>query len=122
MENRDIYELEKLMWNAAKNRDKESFLTVVSEEAVMVCGGYRCTGKEYAEIIAEFDCKAYEIDHFEIVNEDCNSTQVHYVIDLTVEDLRNSDFAGKFHVTTTWNKKEDKWKVVFNMDQKIVGD
>ena len=34
--------LEKRMWEAAKNRDAERFLEIVSPEAVMVCGGYRC--------------------------------------------------------------------------------
>lgn len=43
-----IYHLEMKLWEAAKNRDSQAFLKVVSETAVMVCGGYRCTGKEYA--------------------------------------------------------------------------
>ena len=30
--------------------------------AGMVCGGTRCTGAEYAEIIADFDCAAFEIE------------------------------------------------------------
>lgn len=45
----EIYTLEKRMWDAAKNRDCKAFLELVSEDAVMVCGGYRCTGKEYSE-------------------------------------------------------------------------
>lgn len=34
-----IYELEVRMWEAAKHRDPEAFLEVVSPDAVMVCGG-----------------------------------------------------------------------------------
>ena len=56
-----IYHLEMKLWEAAKNRNSQAFLEVVSETAVMVCGGYRCTGKEYAEIIALFDCESYTI-------------------------------------------------------------
>ena len=43
-----IYELEVRMWEAAKHRDPEAFLEVVSPDAVMVCGGQRCAGAEYA--------------------------------------------------------------------------
>lgn len=114
-----IYELEISMWEAAKNRNSADFLKVVDENAVMVCGGERCTGKEYAEIVAMFDCKAYDIEHFEIVNKDENSWQVHYLIHVEVNDEKNYDFAGTFHVTTTWKYKDDEWKVVFNMDQRV---
>ena len=50
-----ILELEEKMWRAAQARDKAAFLELVDVNAVMVCGGTRCTGAEYAEIIADFD-------------------------------------------------------------------
>ena len=37
-----------------------------------------------------------------------------------MNDEKNSDLAGKFHITTTWKKDKNAWKVVFNMDQRIV--
>lgn len=46
------------------------------------------------------------------------SIQVHYVIDVEVNENKNLDFAGKFHITTTWNRRFDKWMVVFNMDKR----
>lgn len=117
--NRDkIYDMEVKLWESARNRDSKAFLEVVSDNAVMVCGGYRCTGKEYAQIIAMFDCESYSIDHFEIVNETDDSVQVHYVIHIEVKDEANQDLAGVFHVTTTWKKINDMWKAVFNMDQR----
>ena len=61
----EIYKLEVSMWEAAKARNSKAFLDVVSDDAVMVCGGYRCSGKEYSEIVAMFDCKKYTIEHFE---------------------------------------------------------
>lgn len=117
----EIYKLEVSMWEAAKARNSKAFLDVVSDDAVMVCGGYRCSGKEYSEIVAMFDCKKYTIEHFEIVNQDVASIQVHYVIDLEVNDEANSDLAGRFHITTTWKNDKDVWKVVFNMDQRLMG-
>ena len=116
----EIYELEVAMWEAAKGRDSKAFLNLVCEDAVMVCGGYRCTGKEYAEIISYFDCKSYSLHHFEVVNEDSGSIQVHYVLTLEVHDEKNMDLAGTFHITTTWRYIDETWKVVFNMDQRII--
>lgn len=114
-----VYEMETAMWEAAKNRNSLEFLNVVAEDAVMVCGGRRCSGREYADIVFMFDCKSYRIEHFEVVNEDERSVQVHYVIHLEVNDERNSDLAGTFHITTTWADVGEVWKVVFNMDQRM---
>ena len=91
-----IQALEIQMWEAARNRDKEAFLNIVSEDAVMICGGYRCTGAEYAQIIEEFDCKDYMISDFEVVAEDNDLIQVHYMITTTVNDEANKDLAGTF--------------------------
>lgn len=54
--------LENQMWEAAKNKDAGGFMEIVDPEAAMVCGGYRCTGKEYAEVISNFDYKSYLMD------------------------------------------------------------
>ena len=40
-----IRELEEKMWRAAQARDKAAFLELVDVNAVMVCGGTRCTGR-----------------------------------------------------------------------------
>lgn len=114
-----IYELEKAMWEAAKSRNSEKYLEIVSEEAVMICGGFRCSGREYAAIIGEFDCKSYTIECFEIVCEDENIVQTSYIVTVEVSDERNADLAGKFRVTTTWKRMDDGWKAVFNMDRQI---
>lgn len=114
-----IFSLEQQMWDAAKNRDREAFLQVVSKSAVMVCGGYRCSGREYAEIIAEFDCKEYDIQDFEIAAMAPGMVQVRYQITLAVNDPQNADLAGTFQITTTWQRDGEGWKAVFNMDQRV---
>ncbi|MBQ8010418.1 MAG: nuclear transport factor 2 family protein [Oscillospiraceae bacterium] len=119
MNQNEAITLEHRMWKAAQNRDAAAFLEIVSPEAVMVCGGFRCTGKDYAEIIRMFDCKSYEIQEFEIVHEDAVSFQVHYLLKMEVEDVQNSDLAGTFHITTTWHCTDGVWRVVFNMDQRL---
>ncbi len=116
----DIMSYEVLMWEAAKSRDKNAFLQLVQQDAVMVCGGFRCSGAEYAEIIREFDLAEYEITGFETVSETPELCQVHYVITTHVADERNRDLAGKFHITSTWKKTNEAWKLIFNMDQRIM--
>jgi len=111
--------LEHGMWEAARNRDAERFLQLVSPEAIMVCGGFRCTGREYSEIIRAFDCKCYRIENFETVHETDDSVQVHYVLSMEVEREENRDLAGTFHITTTWKRTDGSWKVIFNMDQRV---
>lgn len=114
-----IRELEEKMWRAAQARDKAAFLELVDENAVMVCGGFRCTGAEYAEIIREFDCASFEIEGFETVCETPDMVQVHYIITTKAEKPENSDIAGKFHITSTWKRTDGNWKLVYNMDRNI---
>lgn len=116
-----IKHLETMMWEAAKNRDSEAFLKLVDENAIMICGGFRCSGYEYAQIIKDFDCKSYIISDFETVSQSESSITVHYVIETTVNSEQNKDLAGKFHITSTWEKKESGYKLVFNMDSRITG-
>ena len=115
-----IQELEVKMWNAAKNRDAETFLEVVDEKAVMVCGGFRCGGAEYAQIIKEFDVAKYTISNYEVVAESEEFCQIYYVIEIAVADRKNADLEGVFHITSTWKRMDDNWKLVFNMDSRIL--
>lgn len=71
-----IRELEEKMWKAAQARDRAAFLELVDVNAVMVCGGFRCTGAEYAEIIAEFDCASFEIEGLR--NSRCGSSTLYH--------------------------------------------
>lgn len=111
--------LEDSMWQCALNCDSEGFLEIVSEKAVMICGGYRCLGNEYSQFIKEGITSSYEFLAFEIIYEDENIIQVHYVIDVKPKDKNQADCAGKFHVTSTWKKINDKYMLIFNMDSKI---
>lgn len=114
-----IRELEEKMWRAAQARDKAAFLELVDEKAVMACGGFRCSGADYAEIISEFDCASFEIEGFETVCEAPGMVQVHYVITTAAEKPENTDLAGRFHITSTWLERDGKWKLAFNMDRRI---
>ena len=112
-------ELEERLWQAIQNRDAKAFPELVNEDAVMVRGGYRYTGAEYAGIIKDFNCKSYQIDRFEIVCNTAECVQTHYIVTLEAEEDSDQDLAGKFHITTSWRKKDGIWKVAFYMDRRI---
>lgn len=122
MQMNEIYELERKMWNAAVSGDKSAFLDIVSQTAVMVCGGYRCTGAEYAGFIDDFGVAAYEISDFEMTAESDDMTAVHYIVKTQADRPESVDMAGKFHVASVWKKTDGKWRLVFNMDSRIMGE
>ena len=112
---------ENQMWQAAKEGNKQEFEKFVSADAVMVCGGYRCTGEQYAEFVSDFGISDFEITDFEVVNKTDKTVQVHYIVKTTADAPENSDLAGTFHVTSTWEKRNGEWILVFNMDSRIMG-
>lgn len=109
------------MWEAAKRQNSEDFLKLIDENAIMVCGGFRCSGYEYSQIINNFDIDAYKMTDFEIIYETNNICQIHYMIETKVACEENKDLEGLFHITSTWKKINDKWKLIFNMDSRIMG-
>jgi len=115
-----IYELENKMWQSARDKNKSEFAKLVSADAVMVCGGYRCTGAEYAEFVSDFGISNFEITNFEVVHETDKAMQVHYIVKTTADAPENADLAGIFHVTSTWENRGGKWVLVFNMDSRIM--
>lgn len=114
-----IKDLEIKIWEAASRQDAKAFLELVCEDAVMVCGGYRCSGKEYGDIITQFDLASYEIKSYETIVATDSIVQNHYVITTKVREQRNQDLEGSFHITSTWEKFEKQWKLVYNMDSRI---
>ena len=122
MQMNEINELERKMWNAAVSGDRAAFLDVVSQSAVMICGGYRCTGAEYAGFITDFGVAAYEISDFEMTAQSDDMAAVHYIVTTEADRPESSDMAGKFHVASVWKKSDGKWQLVFNMDSRIMGE
>jgi len=117
-----VINLEKQMWQAALAGDKDAFCRLVADDAVMVCGGFRCSGAEYAGFIENFGISSYEITFHEVVCETDDSVQLHYVLLTTTDSPENADLAGLFHVTSTWKRIGDEWQLIFNMDSRIFAD
>lgn len=115
-----IFEKEYDMWNAANNRDVAAFKKLVADDAVMICGGYRCLGVEYAEYIKDFYINGYEIKNKEVIFSNEEAVQIHYVIDVKTEIPEYADLGGTFHVVSLWKRMNNQWKLNFNMDSRII--
>ena len=115
-----IFEKEYEMWNAASNRDVVRFKKLVAEDAIMICGGYRCLGAEYAEYIKDFYITGYEIKNEEVIFSSEEAVQIHYVIEVKTELPETDDFGGVFHVVSLWRLMNNVWKLSFNMDSRII--
>ena len=114
-----FYELETQMWDSALSGNSEDFFKLVSSEAVTVCGGYRCSGAEYGEMIKDFGISSFEISNFEVTAENDGLASVHYIVKTYADSPENADLAGTFHVASVWEKQDNEWKLVFNMDSRI---
>jgi hypothetical protein len=115
-----IYEKESTMWKAAINRDVQAFKELVAEEAIMICGGYRCLGEEYANYIKDFYIDGYEIKNLEVIYSSEDAVQIHYVIDVKTSIQEAADLSGTFHVVSLWKREKQQWKLYFNMDSRIL--
>lgn len=119
MENEAV-QLEYKMWEAVLHRDAAGFKALVLPDAVMICGGYRCLGSAYADLIADFHISGYNISCMEAIHlSDCAVT-LHYVIRTQAEDSAAQDLAGLFHVVSIWKREADAWRLILNMDSRIV--
>ena len=108
------------MWKAASNQDEGAFKKLVADDAIMICGGYRCLGAEYAEFIKDFKINGYKIENEEVIFSSEEAIQIHYVIDVKSELPEAAELSGVFHVVSLWRKKNDLWKLCFNMDSRIL--
>lgn len=86
----------------------------------MDCGEFRCTGKEYAEIIMKFDVASFDVHDYETIFCSENLVQNHYIVETKVKEERNKDLEGIFHVASTWTKQNQDWKLIYNMDSRIM--
>lgn len=114
-----IKELEISMWKTVVNNDINQFFKLVSKDAIMVCGGYRCSGEEYSQFIPHFKSIKYDILNYETILITNDIVQNHYVITTSTDNQESVDLCGTFHITSTWKKINSNWILMFNMDSRI---
>lgn len=117
-----IFEKEYDMWEAASKRDDAAFRELVADDAIMICGGYRCLGAEYAEYIKDFYINGYEIKNKEVIFSSEEAVQIYYVIDVKTELPETADLGGVFHVVSLWKMENNRWILHFNMDSRIINE
>ena len=115
-----IFRKEYDMWKAASKRDVVAFKELVGDDAIMICGGYRCLGAEYAEYIKDFYISGYKITNEEVIYSSEEAVQIHYVIDIETELPEAADLGGVFHIVSLWKMENYQWKLYFNMDSRII--
>lgn len=116
---KEIIKLEHTMWEAALHQDTKAFQKLVLPDAVMVCGGYRCLGSEYAGYIADFSISGYHIGNMEVIHCGEQEITLHYTIHTETTDPCAQDLAGHFHIVSMWKKTGDTWNLFFNMDSRM---
>lgn len=109
---------EKEMWDAVVAHDVRAFKQLVSANAVMICGGLKCSGLEYAGFVSDFNISAADIHEMTVTYADENSVHLHYVVATSVDGPGN-DLSGKFYVTSLWARTQGRWALIFNMDSRI---
>ena len=112
--------LEHEMWEAGLRRDGGAFRRLISPNAVMICGGYRCGGSEYAEMVADFSISEYAIEQMEVVSASRDEVILHYLLRVAVDNSRDADLAGLFHVISVWKCAGGSWNLILNIDARIV--
>ena len=117
-----IFEKEHALWKAASNRDVAAYKELVADDAIMICGGYRCLGLEYSEYIKDFYINGYVIKNEEVIFLTEEAVQIHYVIEVKAGLPETSDLGGVFHVISLWKKQNNIWKLYFNIDSRIITD
>lgn len=111
-----IKHLEVQMWEAFSSGDSNSFHELVSNEAIMICGGFRESGYEYSNIVAQIRLDKYEISDFVVKLISQDSALTNYIVEVQCPD---ESISGLFRVSSLWINNGDKWELVFNQDTKL---
>lgn len=109
---------EKEMWDAVITHNVPAFKQLVSADAVMLCGGLKCSGLEYAGFVSDFNINAADIHGMTVTYADDDCVHLHYIVATSVDGADN-DLFGKFYVTSFWTRTQDGWTLIFNMDSRI---
>ena len=112
----EILKIENDMYKALLGGNKAQFQEIVDESALMVCGGYKETGKIYSGYVGSIKLKAYEIKEFEIKEIASDVILSNYIVNI---DSFDPNFTGDYRVSSLWKKVNGKFTLHFNQDIKI---
>ena len=114
-----VKELEYRMWEAFACGDASSFRTLVSEDAMMICGGLRESGLTYAQIVEQVKLDRYSIRDFVVKRVTSDTVLTNYIV---VVECPDTDISGTFRVSSLWVQNDNEWRLLFNQDTKLYGE
>lgn len=109
--------MEKKMWEAFASGNSALFGKIVSADAMMICGGFKESGAEYARIVENVNLSNYELSEFDVKVINSNVVLTNYIVKVDGQDYT---LAGTFRVSSLWINEDGNWKVVFNQDSNLV--
>lgn len=107
--------LENEFWEAARDKCAEKLLELISDNAVVISGGLRYSGRDYADHIRSAGVSDFSVHGFETVVLTDELRQNHYIVSIAASSENNA-ISGSFHITSTWKYFGGSWKLVFGMD------
>lgn len=110
---RQEYEL----WEAARCLNTAAINKYLGPQTNVICNDYLCSGEEYVLTIPVYELSQYTIEGYEAVSISPEVIQNYYQVYLTTADLEQEKAC---HVTSTWRKFMEGWKIVFHMRTQII--
>jgi len=100
------------LWAAAQRKDLEVFRRYFSPDITVFCNNYHCSGEEYLMALPGYDMIGYTIEQYETVLANEERIQNTYLVHL---NMLGSKEMGTCHITSTWMRQENEWKIIFHM-------
>ena len=100
------------LWEAAKMSNPTVFERHLGPYVNVVCNYYRCSGREYVMTLPSYHLQCYNIEQYETVSVSENRIQNYYLVN---SRIAASEEIMTCHVTSTWKKMTNGWKIVFHM-------
>ena len=110
---RQEYEL----WEAARCLNTAAINQYLGPQSNVICNDYLCSGEEYVLTIPIYELSQYTIEGYEAVSISPEVIQNYYQVYLKTAGLGQETAC---HVTSTWRKFMEGWKIVFHMRTLII--
>lgn len=110
-----ILEQEQKLWQCYALGDSAAFGRLVDPQALMIVGGERGSGADYAQAIAMVRLQGYELRDVVVLDLGPGAAAIHYSV--TIKDYPGPyDLSGTYRVTSIWQRREGGWVLVLNQD------
>lgn len=105
---RQEYEL----WEAARCLNTAAINKYLGSQTNVICNDYFCSGEEYVLMLPVYGLSGYTIEGYETVPITPEIIQNYYQVYLITEGIEKEIAC---HVTSTWRKFMEGWKIIFHM-------